>query len=183
MGPKEREARLKRFEALCREHGLSMTVQRRVILQAVLEREDHPTADQLYGLVRDRIPGVSRTTVYRVLETLVRIGVVTKVAHPGAATRYDAKIHQHHHLVCLRCDSIVDIEDERLNGIELPPVLTQGYKIDGFDIHLRGLCPECQRAPAGQKRGKPGVGARTRRAKAVKRRSMERSSRDRRKKR
>lgn len=155
MRSQEKVARLRRFEGLCREQGLSMTVQRRTILEAVLDREDHPTADQVYGLVGDRIPGVSRTTVYRVLKTLVGVGVISKVCHPGAAIRFDPKIRQHHHLVCLQCDGITDIEDERLNGMALPSVRTKGFEVQEFHIHLRGVCAACRRK-AGRRAGPAG---------------------------
>ena len=62
--------RLSEFEKLCRNRGLPLTVQRRVVLQVVLEHDDHPTADQILEAVKDRVPGISRTTVYRSLDTL-----------------------------------------------------------------------------------------------------------------
>ena len=71
MRSAEKRQRLESFERLCRERGLSLTVQRRAVLEAVLDRGDHPTADQVYDEVKERLPGLSRTTVYRVLETLV----------------------------------------------------------------------------------------------------------------
>ena len=70
------------LEQALREQGLSLTSQRRVILEALLKRKDHPTADQVYELVRDRLPGLSRATVYRALETLVQAGAARKVFHP-----------------------------------------------------------------------------------------------------
>ena len=65
------QQRVQRFETLCRERGLPLTVQRRDVFKAVLERDDHPSADQIYECVKDRIAGLSRTTVYRVLDRLV----------------------------------------------------------------------------------------------------------------
>jgi Fur family peroxide stress response transcriptional regulator len=141
----EKRQRIESFQRLCRERSLSLTVQRRTVLEVVLDRSDHPTADQVYDVVRDRVPGVSRTTVYRVLETLMRIGVITKVCHPGAAVRFDPRVEQHHHLVCLHCDSIVDLDDERFNEIALPDVRARGFTIKEFDIHLRGICGDCSR--------------------------------------
>ena len=82
MDAKTRQARLAEVEALCRERGLSVTVQRRVIFEVLLGRRDHPTAEQVYDLVIDRIPRVSRATVYRVLDTLVQVGVITPMALP-----------------------------------------------------------------------------------------------------
>ncbi len=145
MKRQQKQARVEYFEALCRQHGLSRTVQRRTIFEALLDREDHPTADQVYDLVKRRIPGVSLTTVYRVLDTLVEIGVITKLCHAGGTVRFDPKIHQHHHLVCLRCERILDLEDEKLNALALPDVSTQGFEIREFHVHLRGICPECRR--------------------------------------
>ena len=137
--------RLQEFEDLCRRQGLPLTVQRWTILEAVLARQDHPTAEQVFDAVQGQLPGVSRTTVYRVLDTLVRVGVVNRICHPGAAARYDPKIHQHHHLVCLHCDKILDLEDQRLNALKLPAIDTAGYQVSEFHIHFRGTCPDCLR--------------------------------------
>ena len=71
MRREEIAARLQEFEETCRRKGLPLTVQRRVILEAVLQRDDHPTADQIYEAVQERIPQLSRTTVYRVLDALL----------------------------------------------------------------------------------------------------------------
>lgn len=66
---------------ICRQHALPFTVQRRVVLEALSLRMDHPTADQVFDDVRKRMPEISRTTVYRVLETFVRVAVARKVCH------------------------------------------------------------------------------------------------------
>src|SRR6266567_7141121 len=76
-----KQKKITQFEELCRRQRLPKTIQRRVILEAVLDRKDHPTADQLFEDVRSRIPGVSRTTVYRALEALVQLGVVRRANH------------------------------------------------------------------------------------------------------
>jgi Fur family peroxide stress response transcriptional regulator len=144
--------RLRRFEELCRQRGLSLTVQRRIILEAVLDRVDHPTADTIYDEVKQRIPGVSRTTVYRVLETLTEVGIVAKVCSPGAATRFDPVTQRHHHLVCLRCNRLIDVEDERLDQLKLPDVRPQAFEIKDYSIHFRGICAACCRELA-SKRG------------------------------
>ena len=74
-----------------------MTVQRRAILETLAGHEDHPTADQVFEGVASRLPGLSRTTVYRVLETLVELGVIHKANHLGSAARYDPNTERHHH--------------------------------------------------------------------------------------
>jgi len=141
--------RLREFEALCRQRGLPVTVQRRAILEAVLERNDHPSADQIYEAVQTRIPAISRTTVYRVLETLVELGVVRRVSHPGAMTRYDGRIHRHHHLICVRCSKVIDFESAALDKLPLPKGSPQGFEIEDYSVHFTGTCPECRKEKPG----------------------------------
>ena len=127
------------FEELCRRERLPKTIQRRVILEAVLDREDHPTADQLFEDVRSRIPGVSRTTVYRALEALVQLGVVRRANHSDAVARFDGNTDHHHHLVCLGCDRVTDIDGLKLDPHQTPGGATQGVRDRGFLNPLRGL--------------------------------------------
>jgi Fur family peroxide stress response transcriptional regulator len=136
------------FAPRFRQHGLPLTVQRRAILEALLRREDHPTAEQIFADVKTRIPEVSRTTVYRVLETLVELGLARKASHLGAAARFDPNTGHHHHLVCLRCDRVVDLEDARLDQLSLPDTRRTGFAISDYSVHFLGLCPQCRREQA-----------------------------------
>jgi Fur family transcriptional regulator, peroxide stress response regulator len=131
------------FERVCRERRLPLTVQRRAILQAILGREDHPTADQIHAQIQTQLPDVSRTSVYRILEMLVGTGMITKVCHPGSAARFDPKLRRHHHLVCLSCERIIDIEEPRLDNLPLPNVRAHGFRINDYHIHFRGVCVQC----------------------------------------
>jgi Fur family peroxide stress response transcriptional regulator len=139
------EVRLRQFESLCRERGLPLTVQRREIFKVVLERDDHPTADQIYEAVKDRIAGLSLTTVYRVLETLAGVGVIRRLHHPGASARFDGKIHRHHHLVCKRCHQVTDVDSRSLDDLTLPSGECQGFEIEDYSVHFTGVCEECRR--------------------------------------
>lgn len=134
---------LKRLEEICRERRLPLTSQRRTVLEVLLQRTDHPTADQVYEAVHGRIPQISRRTVYRVLDTLVDLGLVRRVPHPGATARFDAKTHRHHHLVCIRCNRIVDFESPRWDDMVLPKGKPQGFEICDFSVQFMGTCPDC----------------------------------------
>ncbi len=162
MKPDEIAQRLQEFEALCRARRLPFTVQRRDVLQAVLERDDHPTADQLYESVRERIPGLSRTTVYRVLDTLVELDVIRRLHHPGSGARFDGKIHRHHHLVCRKCGCVIDLETSSLDALRVPPSERQGFEIEDYSVHFVGLCQECRRqdSSSGAARGTGAEGRR-----------------------
>ena len=130
-------------ELAFREAGLPYTAQRRAVLEALSERDDHPTADELLPAVAERLPGVSRTTVYRSLETLVGLGLAARICHPGAATRYDAKTWRHHHLICERCGSVLDLESPELDRLRVPDVEARGFHVRDFSVQLVGLCAAC----------------------------------------
>ena len=132
------------LEAACHLHGLPLTVQRRVILEALAARTDHPTADDILEDVRRRLPEVSRTTVYRVLDTLVRLGLAVRICHPGASARFDPRTERHHHLVCVQCEKVVDLHVPALSALPLPNTRSVSFAISDYSIHFRGLCGDCR---------------------------------------
>ena len=144
MDEAAKEERLETLRQLCRGQGLRCTVQRRVILETVLDLDNHPTADQVYDLVAERIPDISRTTVYRNLESLVRMGLITKACHPGRVARFDPRLELHHHLVCLRCNEFIDFEDDDLNGLKIPDTSAFGFEVNDYRVQLRGVCKSCR---------------------------------------
>ena len=139
------DQKLAEFEAKCHQHKLPLTPQRRAVLEVLLRHTDHPSADQIYEEMRFRMPGISRTTVYRVLETLVRLGLAVKVFHPGAVARFDPVTQPHHHLYCFHCGSLTDLYDTQFEGVPFPENLPQGFEIVDFSVYFRGACSDCQR--------------------------------------
>jgi Fur family transcriptional regulator, peroxide stress response regulator len=135
--------KMKNFEELCREQGVPLTTQRRVVLETLAGRLDHPTADQIFEDVTHHLPSLSRTTVYRVLETLVRLGVIHKAQHLGSAARYDPNTERHHHLTCLSCHKVVDLADEILNQIRIPKSSAEEFEIIDYSVHFKGYCSDC----------------------------------------
>jgi len=134
-----------RAEALCRRRGLPLTVQRRAVLEALAGRRDHPTADLLYEDVARRLPGVSRATVYRALEAMVRAGVVRKVWYAGAAARFELPPQRHHHLVCVACDRIVDLYHPALDRLPVPERRAAGFRLLDYSVQFMGICSQCAR--------------------------------------
>jgi Fur family transcriptional regulator, peroxide stress response regulator len=143
----EKAAKLDLLESLCRQRGVPVTVQRRVIFGALVERADHPTIDQIFADVRQRLPGISRTTVYRTLETLVELGIAKRTNHFETAARFDGNTGHHHHLVCLRCNKVLDFDDPGLSRLSLPDMHRTGFEVTDFSVYFEGLCPNC-RQPA-----------------------------------
>ena len=149
MSAADKQLRMDHFFAAHRQAGLPVTTQRRAVFEEILHRTDHPTADQLYRAVHGALPQISRMTVHRILGTFVSLGLVTKACHPGSAARFDPKLQQHHHLVCMDCGRIIDVEDPRLNHIPWPKVNPREFQIEDYHIHFRGRCARCShRSPA-----------------------------------
>jgi Fur family transcriptional regulator, peroxide stress response regulator len=108
-------------------------------------RGDHPTADQLYETVRAELPGISRMTVYRVLDLLVLLGLVQRVSHPGVAVRFDPNPRPHHHLICLGCQRLIDVEERILDELEPPAAAGRlGFAVTDHSVQFRGLCAQCR---------------------------------------
>lgn len=137
--------KLKLMEERCRKNGLSLTVQRRAILENLSSRKDHPTADQIYAAIQDKIAGVSRTTVYRVLETFVQLQLAQKISNPEAKARFDADTSRHHHASCLECEKVIDIDSSVLPDIDLSRVDLKGFEVFDCSVVAVGLCKDCSR--------------------------------------
>lgn len=131
------------LETGCRQRGLPVTLQRRVVLEEVIDRRDHPTADQLFEAISRRLGGVSRATVYRALDTLVELGIVRRMAHAGSVTRFDPVTDRHHHLVCDRCGRVADLPDETV-GRFVAPKSPPGFTIRDYTVNFTGICSICR---------------------------------------
>jgi Fur family peroxide stress response transcriptional regulator len=143
--PPTADPRLTEFEAECRRRGLAVTVQRRAVFAELAGRRDHPTADQIYDSVRGHVPGLSRTTVYRVLDTLVAAGLARTVHHAGGVVRFDSMTGRHHHLVCEDCSRLVDLEDSVVPPLRIPETAGTGFRIKDYSVSFTGLCPACSK--------------------------------------
>jgi Fe2+ or Zn2+ uptake regulation protein len=148
MDPAKRQERIDLFTQHCAARGLPLTVQRRAVLEAILDLDTHPTADQVHLCVTGRMPEINRATVYRSLETLVGMGIITKACHPGRVVRYDPRTDPHHHLICLHCNYVLDVEDRRLTELPLPKIDTGSFTVTEHRVQLRGICQKCREAEA-----------------------------------
>jgi len=128
------------------EKGLKITPQRMVILEAVYNLNNHPTADKIIEYIRQKHPGIATGTVYKVLETLVESGLIKKVNTDKDIMRYDGILESHHHLYCSSCDVIDDYNDKELDELlknyfehkNLP-----GFTIEEFVLQIKGTFNKC----------------------------------------
>jgi len=86
-----------------------LTPRRRAILNLIASTDSHPDANWIYSKVRERIPKVSLSTVYRTIQALRELGLIFELPQPSGPTRYDANLQAHHHVICVVCGKIVDV--------------------------------------------------------------------------
>lgn len=128
---------------LLRARGLRLTAQRQLILQAVHDL-GHATPEQVHAAVRQVASGVNITTIYRTLELLEKLGLVTHthLSH-GAPTYHPAGEDAHVHLVCRSCGTVDEIEPELLRPLADRLANERGFRVDIEHVAFFGVCGEC----------------------------------------
>ena len=123
--------------------GLRSTKQREHIFALLLEKRDHPTADEIFARARLGMPSISLATVYNCLETLVETKLIRQVNFEREPTRYCPNLTQHAHFYCRESGDIVDIELPKQILSELMNVLPKGFSAQHIEIAYDGKCNDC----------------------------------------
>ncbi len=123
-----------------------MTQQRKVVLEEIRQCNNHPSADEIYELVRKKLPRISLGTVYRNLDVLCDLGEIQKLELSGAMKRYDGVPTPHYHIRCIQCDRVDDAPIAPLNRLEDDLYGATVFEIIGHNLEFTGLCPKCSKA-------------------------------------
>jgi len=128
-----------------RARGMRVTPQRVVVHRALRELDRHVTADELLDAVADRLPNVSLPTIYATLELLEELDMVRRVQRAGT-TLFDPRTDDHHHLVCVRCGSVQDIEADVDTGALARLAERSGFEPTRVEAVVHGVCAACSSA-------------------------------------
>ncbi|MDR2696238.1 MAG: transcriptional repressor [Deltaproteobacteria bacterium] len=123
-------------------HSQRVTRQRTIILEELRKVVTHPTADELYHMVRRRLPRISLGTVYRNLDLLAEQGEILKIDSSGYSKRFDGNLRPHQHVHCLKCGKVADI----MLPVSVPDtrhVVLPGFTITAARLEFDGLCTAC----------------------------------------
>jgi Fur family ferric uptake transcriptional regulator len=138
-----------RLNAFMATKGLRSTAQRRLIVDTFFEGSSHCTIEELLAEVRKHDRGVGYATVYRTLKLLAECGVASEHRFGDGLSRYEladeASAH-HDHLICVRCGTIVEFEEPRVEQLQDEIARRHGFVVTSHKHEMYGLCPSCQTA-------------------------------------
>lgn len=130
-----------------RAYGCRLTPQRMAILNVLIRNDDHLTADQVYARVHADYPMTSLATVYKTINLLIEMGELLEIANGHDSSRYDgSRPYPHPHLICIKCNTIFDLELSELEGLAQRVAQVTGFQITNHRLDFFGLCPKCQMA-------------------------------------
>lgn len=148
MGTISREETDKLKEQL-KGQGYKLTPQRRAVLDVVIDNEGkHLSTEEIYDIVKKGCPEIGLATVYRTLQLLEKMGVICRMNFDDGCNRYELvhkdEDHQHHHLVCLKCGSVEEVEGDLLDDLERKIEDKYDFNITNHSVKFFGYCSKCK---------------------------------------
>ncbi len=134
---------LTHFEDTCRSRKIRLTAQRKAVFEALAADPGHPTVEEIYLRLKKNWPSLPLPTVYRIVEDLINLGLIRRVASDNGPLRLDANMEPHQHLVCRVCGWMEDWRDPRWAQTPLPSLLFGGFVAEEYDVRVSGLCRSC----------------------------------------
>lgn len=143
------ESRLDRIKKQLHSKSYKLTPQREATVRVLLEHEeDHLSAEDIYLLVKEKAPEIGLATVYRTLDLLTELKIVDKINFGDGVSRYDLRTegadHFHHHLVCIECGAVDEIQEDLLGDVEEIVESEWKFKIKDHRLTFHGICYRCQ---------------------------------------
>ncbi|KAB2640608.1 MAG: transcriptional repressor [Verrucomicrobia bacterium] len=134
-----------RLDDFIRRKGMRRTAQREVIVAAVFSKDEHFSAEELYGRVSTSAANTSRATVYRTLGLLVEAGLLREIDLGDDQTTYDPNFLDkpaHNHLVCIDCGRVVEFEDAQLEGLTASMTRRLGFEPIRQSLKVEATCEQ-----------------------------------------
>jgi Fur family transcriptional regulator, ferric uptake regulator len=132
-----------------KQKGYKLTPQRRAIVDIIIQNAgSHLTTEELYDLVKTECPEIGLATVYRTVQLLEELGVVSKLDLNDGCYRYELvredENHQHHHLICSQCGNVIEVQGDLLEVLEHEIESKYDFKIKNHSVKFYGICSECK---------------------------------------
>jgi len=127
-----------------RRSGYTLTSQRRAVLEALKDFRGHPSAEEVYLVVKKRNPKVALGTVYQALSVLEEIGLIEAKHWSESPVRYDLNTEPHYDIRCTRCGEVAEIPGIEFEDFAARIRENTPYEVTNASLVIEGLCPHCQ---------------------------------------
>ena len=144
-----------KYLKLLKDKNIKITSQRLEILKYLDNNRKHQSVEEIYNILKEKNPSLSKTTVYNSLQLLVKEGIIKSMSISNSELRYDFDNQNHHHFLCKKCGKIIDVDMKckkcyvkNYNDLQCPSVaelIKKGYIIDELHGYFKGLCSECKK--------------------------------------
>lgn len=125
-----------------------LTTQRKAVYEVIRESNDHPTAATIIERLRDRGHNFAYGTIYNSLRYLTDVGLIRELRVGDAASRYDANVEEHHHIMCQVCGKIdevnVTLPEEWLDAVAKETNYVVDAPLTSHQVVLKGVCSSCR---------------------------------------
>lgn len=135
-----------RFNDFTLSKGLRSTKQRDIILDIFLSAHNHLSVEELYLKIRSTHPTIGYATVYRTLKLMTEAGIAREIILHDGQTRYEHQLvgEHHDHLICTKCNTIIEFENETIEKLQNDIAATHGFMIHSHKLEIYGRCKVCQ---------------------------------------
>lgn len=120
------------------------TLQKKIVFDVFSQMHNHPSAGMVYDAVKEKYPGISKATVYRLLSEAADEGKILRLKLSDSSDRYDVTLNKHCHIICKGCGAVADVEvdfDDEL--FARSAVGCEGFAVEECNLEFMGLCHEC----------------------------------------
>jgi Fur family ferric uptake transcriptional regulator len=139
------------FSARLRRLRLRVTPQRLLVMEALAAGQGHMTADEIMRWAAERSPAINLATIYRTLDLLVSVGLVTQTDLGAGAAQFELVGDSlHHHLVCERCGAIAELDDALIAPMRERLLHQHGFRASSRHMAIFGTCRACLEAERSQ---------------------------------
>ncbi len=142
------ESLMENLKERLKDLGLKLTPQRRATLEVIFNNKGkHLNTEEIYDLVKEKCPEIGLATVYRTLQLLDEMGLISKINLDDGCSCYEFNNHeddhQHHHLICQNCGAIIEVEIDLLDQLEEEIEKVYHFKIKDHKVKFFGICSQC----------------------------------------
>lgn len=144
---KNNETILNDLKTVLKTKGMKYTEQRAIILQILLNIDDHLNAEEVLDIVKEEYPDqkIGIATIYRTLNFLEEVNLISSISFGKDGKKYEGNNNQHHdHIICTDCAKIVEFLDNTIEKKQEEIAAKNGFKITDHTMQIFGLCSDCQ---------------------------------------